>query len=139
MVQSHASDKKAAEIIKTGKQIKAIPKTEGGIVKQIKSLADNYKFSASIIAEILDVSPKTFSRYQENAKGLSTQQKDRIEIVEVILATGKRVLGTEEEVRRWLYRPVHSIENQRPIDLIVSESGRRRVENVLLQLEGGAY
>ena len=167
MAQSQASVKKASEIIKSGKVGKSVasiasrilgsrnaalargqkkatvsdvvPKTEAGIAKQIKLLSNNYNFSATIFAEILDVSPKTFFRYQANTKGLSTQQKDRIGIVESILETGKRVLGNEEEVRHWLYRPVHSIENQRPIDLIVTESGRRRVENVLLQIEGGAY
>lgn len=114
-------------------------KMDSGVVNQIKSLASHYKLTASVAAEILDVSPKTYSRYLENAKPLSAQQKDRINIVESILRLGKRVLGSEIEVNRWLSRPVHSIENQRPIDLIVSESGRRRVENVLLQIEGGAY
>lgn len=110
-----------------------------GVAAQIKSLASQYNLTASVTAEILDVSPKTYSRYLDNAKPLSTQQKDRLNIVESILLLGKRVLGSELEVKRWLSRPVHSIENRRPIDLIVSESGRRRVENVLLQIEGGAY
>jgi putative toxin-antitoxin system antitoxin component (TIGR02293 family) len=105
----------------------------------IKALSINYNFANSVVAEILDVSAKTLTRYQDNAKSLSAQQRDRIKIVESILAMGKRVLGSEEEVKNWLYRPVHSIENQRPIDLIVSESGRRRVESVLLQIEGGVY
>jgi putative toxin-antitoxin system antitoxin component (TIGR02293 family) len=108
------------------------------ILKQIESLSRDYDFTSSTVAEIPDVSQKTLSRYHENAKPLSAQQKDRIAVVETILELGKRVLGSEAEVKRWLFRPVHSIENQRPIDLIISESGRRRVENVLLQIEGGA-
>ena len=115
-------------------------RTAGKIVNSpIKALSVNYNFANSVVAEILDVSTKTLNRYQENSKALSAQQRDRIKIVESILAIGKRVLGSEVEVKHWLYRPVHSMENQRPIDLIVSESGRRRVENVLLQIEGGAY
>lgn len=101
--------------------------------------AAKYGFSNAVLAEILDVTTKTLSRYQANDKPLSTQQKDRIEMVESILALGVRVLGDEGEMKNWLSRPVYSIDNKRPIDLIVSESGRRRVENVLLQIEGGAY
>jgi putative toxin-antitoxin system antitoxin component (TIGR02293 family) len=130
---------KAEHKMKLSRNSAAIPITEAGIAKQIKALSSRYSIAASVLAEILDVSPKTFSRYQGNAKALSFQQKDRIGIVQSILILGKRVLGTEEEVKRWLYRPVHSIENRKPIDLIVTESGRRRVENVLLQIEGGVY
>ena len=60
-------------------------------------------------------------------------------MVDSILNLGKRILGSDAEVKRWLHTPVHALENQKPIQLIVSESGRRRVENVLLMLEGGAF
>jgi len=109
------------------------------LTRSLKRLALEYDFTAKEVAEILDVTSKTLSRYQENAQPVSEQQADRINVVETILDLGKRVLGSEQEVKRWLHRPVHSLENQRPINLIVSESGRRRVENVLLQVEGGSY
>lgn len=119
--------------------VHATARSSNAVVDQIRNLARNYNVTSSVAARILDVSPKTYSRYLENSKSLSDQQKDRLNVVASILQLGKRVLGNEEEVKKWLFRPVHSIENQRPIDLIVSESGRRRVENVLLQIEGGAY
>lgn len=110
-----------------------------GPADQFRQLTETFDFTAKEVAAILDVTPKTLGRYRENAKPLSDQQVDRINVVESILEMGKRVLGDEEEVKRWLHRPVQALENQRPIDLMVSESGRRRVENVLLLIEGGAY
>lgn len=113
--------------------------SEDRIIKLMKEFSAKYGFTNLVLAEILDVSLKTLSRYQANSKELSPQQKDRVEMVASILVLGKRILGDENEVKNWLNEQVYSIENQKPIDLIVSESGRRRVENVLLQIEGGAY
>jgi len=134
-----ANKKSVVGSLGKSKSVTVSPKIDAGIVKKIKSLSVTYSFPASTIARILDVSPKTYSRYLDSAAGYSIQQKDRIDIIGSILDVGKRVLGDEEEVKQWLYRPVHSIENQRPIDIIDTESGRRRIENVLLQIEGGAY
>jgi len=129
--------------VATGKDVVPVPATKAisksKTVPIMNEFSEKYGFSNVVLAEILDVSLKTLSRYQANDKPLSVQQKDRIKMVESILELGKRVLGDESEVKSWLSRPVYSIENKKPIELIVSESGRRRVENVLLQIEGGAY
>lgn len=60
-------------------------------------------------------------------------------ILSSTLNLGKRVLGSEDEFRRWLNSPVFSLEGQKPTDLIKTESGRKRVESVLLQIEGGVF
>ena len=139
MAQLQSATKKNPAQIKAVKKARPTKSSTSPIIAHLKDLSASFNITSSILAEILEVSPKTLTRYQENEKELSPQQKDRVEIVESIMELGKRVLGDEEEVRNWLRRPVHSIENQKPIDLITSESGRRRVENVLLQIEGGAF
>lgn len=139
MVRPRSTTKKNPAEIKLGKRARSMRSGASPIIAHLRDLSASFNITSSIMAEILEVSPKTLSRYRENEKELSPQQRDRVEIVESIMELGKRVLGDEDEVRNWLRRPVHSIENRRPIDLITSESGRRRVENALLQIEGGAF
>jgi putative toxin-antitoxin system antitoxin component (TIGR02293 family) len=105
----------------------------------IHSQTAGYGFIERDLAEILDVNKRTITRWKSQKVRLSAQQIDRIRVLESILALATSVLGSQDEVQRWLNSPVFSLEGQRPMDLIKTESGRRRVENVLLQIQGGVY
>src|SRR5437870_4477217 len=107
------------------------------LVKHIRALTAGYDFTERDLADILDVNKRTITRWKAQDEKLSPQQLDRIVVLESILDLGKRVLGSESEVKLWLNSPVFSLEGQKPKELIKTESGRRRVENVLLQIEGG--
>lgn len=117
------------------------PKPEEQVMK-IKELNASYALTLGDIADILDVAPKTLTRWaknKKNIKSISKQKSDRIEILESILILGKKVLGSDEELNRWLHNPVFALEGKKPIDLIKTESGRRKVEEVLHQIEYGIY
>src|SRR5437870_4557375 len=107
-----------------------------GVKKNIRTLTE-YGLTERDLASILDVNQRTISRWKAQSGRMSPQQIDRINVLESILDLGKRVLGSEDAVKLWLNSPVFSLEGQQPRDLISTESGRRRVENVLLQIEGG--
>ena len=109
------------------------------LVRHIRALTVGYGFTERDLADILDVTPRSITRWKARDEKLSNQKIDRIDILESILDLGKRILGSGDEVRRWLNSPVLSLEGQKPMELIKTESGRRRVENVLLQIEGGVY
>jgi putative toxin-antitoxin system antitoxin component (TIGR02293 family) len=96
-----------------------------------------YGFSVQDLAEVLDVNRKTLFRWKESEEAFSLQQSDRISVLESILELGKKVLGSEEEVKQWLHSPVHSLDGRQPLDLIKTESGRRLVETALHQIEYG--
>jgi putative toxin-antitoxin system antitoxin component (TIGR02293 family) len=98
-----------------------------------------YGFTDQNLADILDVNKRTVTRWKAKNASLSPQQVDRMNVLRSLLALAKRVLGSEDAVKLWLNSPVFSLEGQRPIDLIKTESGRRRIENVLIQIEGGVY
>ena len=132
----------------TVRDVKAAPRSPGvkagssvpfRLAKRIRTLTGGYDFTEQDLAEVLDVNKRTITRWKAQDTSLSRQQIDRMNILESILDLGKRVLGSENEVKLWLNSPVFSLEGQRPMDLIKIESGRRRVENVLLQIEGGVY
>lgn len=110
-----------------------------GFLRHIRALTEGYGFTERDLAGILDVNTRTVTRWKAENGRLSPQQIDRIRVLESILDLGTRVLGSANEVKLWLNSPVFSLEGQKPLDLIKTESGRRRVENVLLQIDGGVY
>lgn len=109
------------------------------LVKHIRALTTEYDFTESDLADILDVTKRTITRWKDRDDTLSEQQMDRIDVLESILNLGKRVLGSEEDVKLWLNSPVLSLDGRKPIEFIKTESGRRRVESVLLQIESGVF
>jgi len=111
-------------------------------VGKIRELSERYALTFGDIADVLDVAPKTLTRWTKNKdsyKHISKQKTDSLKILETILKLGKKVLGSYDELNNWLHSPVFVLGGDKPIELIKTESGRRRVEAVLHQIEYGVY
>ena len=112
-------------------------------VGKIKELSLRYALTIGDIADVLDVAPKTLSRWakKNNKKSgvISERRTDSLLVLESILELGKKVLGSDEELNRWLHNPVFALDGKKPVDVIKTESGRRKVEEVLHQIEFGIY
>jgi putative toxin-antitoxin system antitoxin component (TIGR02293 family) len=105
----------------------------------VKQLATDYGLSLKDVAGVLDVTPKTFSRWRGRDSALSEQQADRTLILKSIFDLGKKVLGSDANLKKWIREPVFSLEGQTPLKLLKTESGRRRIESVLHQIEYGFF
>ena len=88
-------------------------------------------FPPADLADILEISPKTLARWKKSGEALTPQQTDRMAHVEAILLQGEDLFGSRERVIEWMQGEVLSLECQRPIDVLKTETGRRRVANVL--------
>ena len=111
-------------------------------VGKIREINERYALTVGDIAGVLDVATKTITRWTKSKNSgstLSAQKKDRLAVLESILKLGKKVLGSNEELNRWLHSSVFSLDGKKPVDMIKTESGRRRVEEVLHQIEYGIY
>jgi putative toxin-antitoxin system antitoxin component (TIGR02293 family) len=91
------------------------------------------------MAEILDVSPKTLTRWIKNGEQLSPQQTDRLSRLEAIFKHGEHVFGSREGMQRWLFAKVLYLDACRPIDLLKTESGREKVDEALGVIEWGMF
>lgn len=91
------------------------------------------------MAEILEVSPKTFSRWEKSGERLSPQQSDRIARLEALFKHGEFVLGSREGLYRWLHGKVLYLDGRHPIDLLATESGREKVDEALNVIEWGMF
>ncbi len=109
-------------------------------IGKIKELNERYALTLSDIADILDVAPKTLTRWSKNmnsAAQISKRKIDSLDVLESILKLGKKVLGSEDDLNDWLHNPVFALDGNKPVDLIKTESGRRKVEIALHQIEHG--
>jgi putative toxin-antitoxin system antitoxin component (TIGR02293 family) len=105
----------------------------------VEALSTQYEVPIKDIAEVLDVTARTFSRWKKEHPPLSGQQSDRMVIVGDILGLGKKVLGDEEHVKAWLRKPSITLDNKVPLDLLKTETGRRKVEEGLNQIYHGFF
>ena len=114
----------------------------GTPIGKIKELNERYALTLGDIADILDVAPKTLTRWAKNinsSKLISKRKSDSLDVLTSILKLGKEVLGSEEELNNWLHNPVFTLDGNKPVDLIKTESGRRKVETPLHQIEYGIF
>jgi putative toxin-antitoxin system antitoxin component (TIGR02293 family) len=105
----------------------------------VKDLEDHFELSAKELAGVLDITPRTFSRWKGKPDAMSEQQADRMLILAGIFELGREVLGSEEEVKKWIREPIFALDGRIPLDLLKTESGRRKVESALHQIEHGSF
>lgn len=105
----------------------------------VKELTTNFDISIKDMASVLDVTPKTFSRWRGKENVMSEQQADRMLILKSIFDLGRKVLGSDANVKKWIREPIFSLDGEIPLRLLKTESGRRRVESVLHQIEYGFF
>ena len=105
----------------------------------VKDLSTDFDITAIDMADILDVTPRTFSRWKKKSNAMSAQQVDRMVILKSIFDLGRKVLGSDANVKKWIREPIFTLDGQIPLNLLKTETGRRRVESVLRQIEYGFF
>jgi len=55
------------------------------------------------------------------------------------LRLATKIMGGEDEAKRWMVKQVMGLSGQRPIDLLRSAEGTRMVRDFLMRLEYGVY
>lgn len=96
-------------------------------------------FPPADLADILEVSPKTLSRWKKSGARLTPQQTDRMAHVEAIMKHAEEIFKTPERVMEWMHGKVFYLQGRRPIDVIKTETGRREVDNALGVIEWGMF
>lgn len=118
----------------TAKALRAQPDFSVGTEKleQLRSLG----FSSDELYRI--VAPRrTLARRQEHGETLSASESDRALRLERIAAQAERVFGSREKAHLWLRSEIIALDGERPIDLLVTETGAHIVEQELIKIDYG--
>ena len=84
----------------------------------------------------LVVNPRTLGRRKNT---LTLDESDKVQRLERVLKHAIRVLGESEKANRWLRKPNRALDGSIPIELLISETGARQVEEILGRIEHGMF
>jgi putative toxin-antitoxin system antitoxin component (TIGR02293 family) len=89
------------------------------------------------IADIMDTSWKTYSRYKKEHKRLDAHQSERLLKLKALFGFGTKVFGTSDAFRQWLQKPAQGIGGAVPIDIIKTSTGIDLTMNELTNIAYG--
>lgn len=116
-----------AKIIEKGLSVSTIDK-----FKEVIDISD-VQFSA-----ILGVSTKTIGRFRKSRSSkLPVPVGDRLYRIANIYTKAKEVFENNDLAQEWLTTPQIGLNNQIPLDLLITEIGAREVEDLLSRIEYG--
>lgn len=130
-IQHKASSEEAILMTAAGA---ALPRFDGKSVDRLK----NHGFSMDEIYRF--VAPRrTLARRIEKNEQLTLGETDAAQRILRISELADRVFEEREKAQRWLRKPSRALHNIVPLDLLVSETGARLVEDELIRIEYGIY
>lgn len=111
-----------------------LPRFDARSVEQLKdrgfSMDEIYRFVAP---------RRTLARRIEKNEQLTLGETDAVQRILRIGELADRVFEEREKAQRWLRKPSRALNNIVPLDLLVSETGARLVEDELIRIEYGIY
>ncbi len=82
---------------------------------------------------------RTLSRRKAKGEMLTRDEGDRAIRAARVLALGQTVFGGNSKALQWLGRPLKQLDGRTPLDMLVSESGARLVEEFLVNIDEGYF
>jgi putative toxin-antitoxin system antitoxin component (TIGR02293 family) len=106
----------------------------------------------SVLAEVVDagvltrdevtrliVPRRTLAHRKRRREHLSPEESDRLARVLDLHDTALRTFDDAEKASAWLRTPNRALSGEIPLDLVVTSTGARLVEDALLRIEHGIY
>jgi putative toxin-antitoxin system antitoxin component (TIGR02293 family) len=121
-----ASQLDLANVVKAGLPASAIDR-----VKESLDLPD------SELTAALAISTKTLGRMRKTRRHLSLIEGDRLARLARLIVLANTVLEQPDLVREWFRSPQIGLNNQTPLEVLVTEAGAREVEDLLQRIEHG--
>lgn len=90
-----------------------------------------------VLMRVAGISRRTLERRTRGR--LSPDQSDRLARMARVIDVAIDAIGTQEQALLWLNAPNRSLEGVRPVELLDTDAGARRVEAVLGRLREGSF
>lgn len=89
------------------------------------------------IADIMDTSYKTYSRYKKERKRLDANQSERLLKLKALFSFGAEVFGSNQSFQAWLQKPSFGLGQVVPLQIIKTSTGIDLVMNELTNIAYG--
>jgi putative toxin-antitoxin system antitoxin component (TIGR02293 family) len=111
---------------------------EGFPFKSLQRVKAALDLDEKSIAGLIGVSPRTITR-RKKEKRLSSGESDRVARLARILDLAETVFEDRDKAKEWLHTPNPALGMETPLDLLDTDYGAKRVEEVLWRIEYGVY
>ena len=85
----------------------------------------------------LVVKPRTLSHRRDRGQPLSIDESDRAVRVVRIIQQATDAFGDKDKAMRWLRKPKRRFDGRAPMDMLLTETGGRLIEEMLIQVDEG--
>jgi putative toxin-antitoxin system antitoxin component (TIGR02293 family) len=87
----------------------------------------------------LVVPKRTLARRLAKREPLTIDETDKALRLERVATLADRVFGNPAKAHRWLRQPKNMLNGATPVEFLASETGARKVEEMLYQIEHGMF
>ena len=110
---------------------------EGVPVMDLVEFGRAVGFTAEELAKLVQIPSRTYARRVAAKTKLKFDESERAVRIMRLYDRARQVLGTNENAREWLNRPLRVLGGRTPLDFARTEPGAREAEAVLGRFEGG--
>lgn len=98
-------------------------------------------YSGIPVKSLLEVviPPRTLKHRRERKEPLSIDESDRLARVAKMYELAVKVFGAVKDGREWLTHPIDRFEERTALQMLRTEAGARRVEELLYQIDEGVF
>ncbi len=105
----------------------------------IQYMVDKKLATIKHVAHVLGVNERTVRTYQREASNLSPQQSEQLLKYNRLLRRGKEVFGSDEAFNRWLRKPAYGLDNDVPLECLVTSEGINLVSDEVERIANGEF
>ena len=107
--------------------------------EEIHYMVDKKLATTKDVAYVLGVNERTVRTYQREASNLSPQQSEQLLKYNRLLCRGKEVFGSEDAFNRWLRKPAYGLDNDVPLEYLVTSEGINLVSDEVERIANGEF
>ncbi|MEI6380334.1 MAG: antitoxin Xre/MbcA/ParS toxin-binding domain-containing protein [Cyanobacteriota bacterium ELA615] len=105
----------------------------------VQAVSKRFQVGKGTIRHILGISESTQSRYERTNPVLKSTIADRLERFERITQQALDLFEDKAETLRWLSTAKESLGGQTPLEALATDSGSKKVEELLYRAEYGIF
>ena len=105
----------------------------------VTALAESLHLANSVLGRKLGIPERTLTRRLSHASRLTPAESDRTVRMARVYAHAVEMIGDQENAIAWLATPNRALGGDRPLDLLDTDLGSRRVEDILGRIAYGVY
>ncbi|MBI1819890.1 MAG: helix-turn-helix domain-containing protein [Nitrospirae bacterium] len=122
--------------MRTQKTIKLYPSTT--IAGTIEFIRSSLNLSQEDLARILNVSVRTIVRWEKEGDQPPSLEKERLELIQEVVGIAGDIMDLEN-IPGWFSSPKESFSGLRPLDLLSTFRGIKRVQDSLEKVRWGVF